>query len=452
MILCIGQNNKSVAVCNPISERNIFTMAKKTVTAVIVGAGHRSMIYADYSLSHPDELRIIGIAEPNEAAARAAINKFSIPKENCFKTALELAEHERIADVVINGTMDKDHVSTSLPLLEKGYDMLLEKPFAVNKEETEKLVAAVKRRGNKVMVCHVLRYSDFYEEIKNVIMNGEIGEIISIQLCEDVSYHHYATSYVRGKWANSDECGTSVMLAKCCHDIDMMTWLMGDAKPETVSSFGSLQYFKKENAPKDSGTRCLLDCKYKDTCNLSAERVYLEIPQKWDFYVWPELHDAPYEEKYENLKNVSPYGRCAFKCNNNVADHQTVIVKFSNGATGSHNLTAGCAYSQRTVRVIGTKGEISGIFEDNKFTVSYINPHSESDHTDKIIDVSERSSASLGHGGGDSALVGDFIKYVRNEKPSVSCTSLADSVAGHLVVFGADESMANGGIPVKISL
>lgn len=423
---------------------------KKPITAIIVGGGHRSFIYADYSLKHPDELKIVGIADPDKSRRDDAAQKFGFSEEYCFNDALELASHGRLADVIINGTMDQDHVATSVPLLECGYDMLLEKPFATNKKEMLELADTVKKHGNKVMICHVLRYSDFYKEIKKLIVNGTLGDIISIQLCEDVSYHHYATSYVRGKWGNSNDSGTSMLLAKCCHDMDLMMWLMGHTEPEYVSSTGSLQYFRKENAPADAGERCMIDCKHVDTCSLSARRIYLDLPGRWDFYVWPELHSASYDEKYEFLKNESPFGRCAFKCNNNVVDHQNVIVKFKDGSTGSHNLTGGCAFSQRIIRVIGTKAEINGTFESQKFTLSYVNPHAEDDHISEVYDLSEKCSASIGHGGGDHALVADFVKYIRNEETSLSCTSIFDSIAGHNAVFAADESMENNGAAVKI--
>lgn len=424
----------------------------KPITAIIVGGGHRAIIYGEYSLTHPDELKVIGIADPDESRRKSAAVKFGFSEEFCFESAEELAKKGKLADVIINGTMDCDHVKTSIPLLECGYDMLLEKPFAVNKEEMTELIDVVNKNQNKVMICHVLRYSEFYKQIKQLISDGELGEIISIQLCEDVSYHHYATSYVRGKWSNSNESGTSMLLAKCCHDMDLMMWLMGDVKPEFVTSTGSLQYFKRENAPVDAGERCMVDCKHVDTCNLSARRIYLDLPGKWDFYVWPEHHDADYQTKYDFLKNESPFGKCAYKCDNNVVDHQTVMVRFENGATGSHNLTAGSAFSQRIIRVIGTKAEINGTFESQKFTLSYVNPHAENDHISKEFDLSESCSAFVGHGGGDHALVSDFIKMINNEPTSISCTEINDSVFGHLAVFSADESMENGGIPVKTSL
>ncbi len=422
---------------------------KKPITAIIVGGGHRSFIYADYALEHPDELQIVGIADPDKSRCEAAVKKYGFAAENCYNSAEELATKGKLADAIINGTMDKDHVKTSLPLLKAGYDMLLEKPFAVNQEEMMTLIDTVKENGNKVMICHVLRYAQFYKQIKQIIHDGKIGDIISIQLCEDVSYHHYATSYVRGKWGNSNKSGTSMLLAKCCHDLDIMMWLMEDVKPEFVTSTGTLQYFNKKNAPADSGERCMVDCKYVDTCNLSARRIYLDMPEKWDFYVWPELHHASYGEKYEYLKNTSPFGKCAFKCDNNIVDHQTVMIQFKGGATGSHNLTGGTAFSQRIVRVIGTKGEINGTFESQKFTVSYINPHKENDHISETFDLSDACSAFIGHGGGDHALVTDFIQFVTGGETSISCTDIIDSISGHMIVFAADKSMQNGGIPIK---
>ncbi len=422
----------------------------RPITAVIVGAGHRSIKYADYSLSHPDELKIAGVAEPSPQKREIARKKYDIPNENVFDSAESLSKKQKFADAVINGTMDKDHVKTSLPLIEKGYDMLLEKPFAVNKNEMDELVSSVKKNGVKVMICHVLRYSDFYKGIKDVIAKDELGKIITICLSEDVSYHHFTTSYVRGKWANKDECGTSSLLAKCCHDIDLMTWLMGDVKPKVVSSFGGLYFYRSENAPLNSGSRCLLDCPIENECPFSAKKIYFDIPEKWDNYVWADLLDSSEREKYDYLKYKSPYGRCAFKCDNNAADHQTVSVQFENGTTGVHVMTGGCAYSKRRVKIVGFKGEINGVFEDGKFTVSVIDPKKESDHTDKIYDFSKISSAGNGHGGGDSALVADFIKFVRGDEPSASCTSIFDSTAGHSVVFAADESALKGGAPVLL--
>ena len=420
-------------------------MTKKPVTAIILGAGHRAMAYADYSVAHPDELKIVGVADPDEYRRNFVRERFGFPENQCFASAEELASVPKFADVVINGTMDEIHVETSIPVLEKGYDMLLEKPFAVNEEELDRLVEVVNRNGNKVMICHVLRYNPVYLNIKNSIISGEIGDVINIQTVEDVSYHHLSTSYVRGKWANSKKCHTSMLLAKCCHDLDLMMWLMGDDKPVSVSSVGSRFHFRPENAPENSGTRCLVDCPRVDYCDYSAKRLYLDHPDSWEVYVWRELEDIenPTDEQRRELLMKSEYGRCMFKCDNDVVDHQSVLVNFASGATGTHNLTGGAAESLRTIRVIGTKGEIYAELENKFVKIKTINPAPNKYFDERIIDLSK--TPDEGHGGADTALTADFIKFIRDDNPSVSCTSIHNSIAGHRIIFLADKSRENNG-------
>lgn len=426
-------------------------MLNRPLDVIIVGGGHRSLTYARLAEREKDKMRIVGVADPDENRRNSIAERFSIPADRCFVSAEELAKAPKFADAVINGTLDHIHVCTSVPLLKAGYDILLEKPFAVNEEEARLLLDTAEKYGRKVMVCFVLRYAPFYREIKDVILSGEIGSIISIQTNEYVSYHHMSTSHVRGKWNNSERCHSSMLLAKCCHDLDIMMWLMGETKPKLISSFGSNMQFVKENAPENSGTRCLVDCPLVDECLYSAKRIYLDHPDRWSFYVWDKLENIKnptIDDKRELLK-TSPYGICAFKSDNNVVDHQTVNVFFENGATGVHTMVGGSATGTRTITVIGTKGMITGDFEEGKFTVSLIDPAPGCEHKDRTVDLKIKDDS---HGGGDLALVRDFISYCRGETPSVSCTGLKDSFAGHLAVFLADKSRENGGTPMSVEL
>ena len=418
---------------------------KKPITAIVLGAGHRAMVYADYSLKHPDELKIVGVADPDEYRRKMVCEKFGFPEENCFVDAEALSKVPKFADAVINGTMDEQHVETSLPLLKMGYDMLLEKPFCVNKAEMKELLDVVNEHKNKVMICHVLRYSPFYLKFKEKIQSGELGDIINIQTIENVSYHHMATSFVRGKWGNSEKCHTSMLLAKCCHDMDIMMWLMSPLKPVTVSSVGARMQYRSENAPKNSGTYCLKDCPLVDTCQYSAKKIYLDHLGSWEFYVWKELESVEnptMEQRIELLKH-SDYGRCIYKCDNDVVDHQSVLINFSNGATGTHNMIGGAAAPLRVLKVTGTKGEIYGEFESNVIKFTKIDPNNENMYVEERLDIEDFDLD--GHGGGDDNLTADFIKFVADEEVSVSCTSIHDSVAGHNIIFLADESReANG--------
>lgn len=418
---------------------------------VIVGGGHRSLTYSELSELKPDMMKIVGIVDPNEFRRNSIAERFSISEENKFSTVEDFVAREKFADAVINGTMDHIHVETSLPILKAGYDILLEKPFAVNEKEMRELVKCANKYNRKIMVCFVLRYAPFYRRIKETLLSGVIGDVVNIQTIEHVSYHHMSTSHIRGKWRNEEECHASMLLAKCCHDIDIMMWLMGNDIPVKVSSFGGLMQFKPENAPENSGTRCLVDCPLVDTCLYSAKRIYLDHPDRWSFYVWDKLEDktnATLEDKRELLK-TSPYGICAYKSDNNVVDHQSLNVQFKSGATGTHNMIGGTAIPQRKIHIIGTKGEIFGTLEDGVFTVSLIDPRPGCEHKDYEVNVKVTDDS---HGGGDLLLTEDFVNYVRDDILSVSCTSINESVKGHLTVFKADESMKNGGMVQDIIL
>lgn len=436
-------------------------MENRPITAIIVGAGHRSFVYGELAKTNPEMLKIVGVADPNPIRRKKAMDYFGFKEDMCFENAEELAKKGKLADTVINGTMDEQHLETAVPLLDAGYDMLLEKPFAPNEEEMRQIVNCAKKNNSKVMICHVLRYTPFYYAIKERIVNGEIGDIINIQTTEHVSYHHLSTSYIRGKWANSDKCHTSMLLAKCCHDLDIIMWMMSETKPKQISSFGGKFQFKPENAPKEAGTICMKDCPLVDTCVYSTKRLYIDHPDRWAFYVWDALEgkkNISIEDKIALMKSDSPYARCIYKCDNNVVDHQSVLINFESGATGTHNMVGGSAEPRREIHIIGTKGEIFGNFEESKFTVLKIDPSPDAHNEEcDVEEVDLRVTGDMvgaygGHGGGDERLAADFVKFIRGEKPSLACTSIFDSVAGHLSVYLADKSRENGGMPMDVKL
>lgn len=423
-------------------------MSKKLITAVIVGAGHRSMLYASYAKEHPEEFQITGVVEPDPTRRQIAAETFGVAAENCFTSVEELLVGAKLADAAINGTMDHLHVVTSIPLLEAGYDLLLEKPFAIHQEEARQLVEVARRTGRKVMICHVLRYAPFYSSIWERVAAGEIGEILNLQLAEHVSFHHMATAYVRGKWNSREVCGSPMLMAKCCHDLDLLTWFKSGIDPVRVSSSGSRMHFRPEKAPAGAGTRCLVDCPIEESCVYSAKKLYLDTPDRWSFYVWGDLEEggkAPYEQKVETLQTTSPFGRCVWRSDNDVVDHQTVAVEFADGATATLNMVGGTARPSRQIYLLGTEGEIEGRFEDSKFVIRRPNPDDiELEYTEEVVDLKltgAMDGSQGGHGGGDMRLVADFVAVLRGGKPSFSCTSLEDSIHGHAIGFAADQAM-----------
>lgn len=415
----------------------------QAVTAIIVGAGHRAMIYASYAKQHPDRLRIAGVVEPDDERRSLAASLYGIPEDRCFRDVQELAGLPKLADAAINGTMDRQHIETTLPLLEAGYHVLLEKPIGVSMDEILTLRSAARRNKRKVMICHVLRYAPFYAAIRKRLAAGEIGEIVNIQTAEHVSYHHMAVSFIRGKWANEERCGSPMLMQKCCHDLDLVAWLMGGVEPVRVASFGGLVHFRPENAPEGAGRRCLADCRIEASCPYSAGKHYLDRGW-WGFYAWPndylgkEMDEA---EKLRYLREESPYGRCVWHCDNDVVDRQSVAVEFANGCTATHNMVGGTSRPCRTIYLIGTKGEIQGTLEDGSFTVRTPALDRDSGYAEErvTVDVTDDS-----HGGGDLLLVEDFVRVLQGEEPSISYTLLDESVYGHAIGFAAELSRKQG--------
>lgn len=412
-------------------------------SCILVGAGHRALAYAR---ACPERVDVVGVADPSELRRAQCAEMFDLKPSQCYESAESLAEHPKRADFVINGTMDHQHVPTSLPLLERGYDILLEKPFATNEEEMWRLVETVRRTRRKVVICHVLRHTPFYSAIRRRVADGAIGEILNVQATEHVSYHHMAVGYVRGKWNRTDFCQSTMLMAKSCHDLDIIAWMKTGIRPATVASFGGNFQFVPEKAPPGAGTRCVVDCPIEADCPYSARKHYLDHPHRWSFYVWDSLEhieEPTLEDKLESLK-TSPYGRCVWKTDMNVVDHQSVLLEFEDGCTATLNMIGGAAKPSRSIHLVGTRGEIQGCLEDSAFVVRAIDPRPGHEYSEDTVDLNvtgDMTGARGGHGGGDGRLVSDFLDYLEGKEPSLSTTSIEDSVAGHLIGFCANRSL-----------
>lgn len=414
------------------------------LTAVIIGAGHRAVGYARKGR---DSIRVVGIADPRDQRREMIADEFGIPAKHQFRTAEDLARAPKFADVAINGTMDHQHVPTSLPLLRAGYDILLEKPFAVHEAEMWELVEAAREHKRTVMICHVLRYAPFYAAIRQRVIDDAIGRILNVQTVEHVSSHHMDVGFIRGKWARKSVSGSSMLMAKCCHDLDIIAWMKSGTPPLRVASFGGNYQFKPEDAPKGASERCLVDCPIESDCLYSARKIYLDHPNRWSFYVWEcfeGVENPTIEQKFESLKTDNPHGRCVWKTETEMVDHQSVVVEFVDGATATHNMIGGTAKPSRSIHLLGTHGEIQGVFEDSKFVVRRIAPERSENFTEEVVDLTiggDMHGAFGGHGGGDERLVEDFVRVVRGEQPSISTTQIEDSISSHLIGFSADRAM-----------
>ena len=254
-----------------------------------------------------------------------------------------------------------------------------------------------------------------------------------------------ALAFVRGKWKSRAETGSSLLMAKCCHDLDLIMWMKSGIRPIAVSSFGSNIHFRPDKAPAGAGARCLVDCEIEADCPYSARKHYLDLEDPWGLYVWKALdHPDPTPEERVELLETSDYGRCVWRSDNDTVDHQSVAIEFEDGATATHNMVGGAPRPLRTIHILGTTGEIYGVFEDSRFVVRRMDPGREREYAEEVVDLKvtgDMHGARGGHGGGDLRLVADFLRFVSGEPPSISCTTIEDSISGHLVGFRADQAM-----------
>ncbi len=419
----------------------------RPISVIIVGMGARASIYSMVALTNPELLKVVGVVETNPERRDHARLMFDLPDEHCFTSVDELVAIPRFADAVINCTMDRLHVQTSLPLLRHGYDLLLEKPYALSDEEGQPLIECARETGRKVMVCHVLRYTPFYRAMRRVIALGSIGEVINIHMANQVGYLHESVSFVRGKYAREEICGSGMLLTKCSHDLDIMSWLMGENTPATISSVGGVIQFKEEKAPEGAGTHCLNNCPLERECPFSARRLYIKYPLRWANNVWHDTNSTPAsdEEKEAILRQPdNPFSRCVYRCNISIVDHQSVLIHFRDGATGTFSMNGGASTPRRIIHITGTRGEIYGDFEEECFHVRQMDPAAPGGYTERTLDMSDFQQGDA-HGGGDRSIVLDFIALLRGERTSPGCPTLEDSITGHRMVFLAEKSRLAGG-------
>lgn len=409
-----------------------------------MGFGDRGQIYASYAKKCPDKFEVVGCVDPDPVRLALARSTYNLSEKNCFINPDDFYARDKLCDAVINATMDSLHYETTMPLLDKGYHVLLEKPVSCNPSELRDLEQSAKRNNRVLMVCHVLRYAPFYTKIKSILSSGELGRVIHMYASENVGIAHVLSSYIRGKWGSERECGSGMLMAKCCHDIDLLLWLKGDSAVDEVSSFGARSVFTSGNKPSDAGTRCTVDCKREATCPYSAKKLYLDHDE-FPFLVWSgvpgkDWREISRSEREKLLATTSPHGLCAY-ADRDLVDHQSVIMRFADGATATLDMTGGATRAGREIHIVCECGEIEGFLESNEFVVRrYVADEVRFDEEKVLI----KEDVSGAHSGGDLRLAADFVSMVAGEKPSVSCTSIADSVAGHLAVIAAEISRRQG--------
>ena len=411
----------------------------------IIGVGSRGgETYGSYFNERKDLFRITSLCEikPDRLAKYQKI--FGVDKDQCFVDEKEFFKEKR-ADLVVISTLDADHIRHALMAINVGYDILLEKPISAKEDELHMLYEEANKKGVKILVCHVLRYTVAMQKLKELLDNNEIGRLISIDHLENVAYWHQAHSFVRGNWRIKEETAPMI-LAKCCHDLDLLTWF-ANSNCKSLSSYGDLYYFKKENAPEGATPRCV-DCPHMKDCPYSAYDIYI---RRWKEQGSPE-NCWPYNVLSDELLTEDvllkaikegPYGRCVFMCDNDVVDCQSVNIEFENGVMANLKMTGFDKYPGRVIHFFGTTGEIQ--FNEQLGTIKLLKFGKE----DTTWNISELAKDLRGHGGGDI----EMMKYLHRTLiagKNFEYSTLEASIESHMMALAAEKSRLSGGKTIKL--
>ena len=396
---------------------------------VLIGAGQRGMIYAEYAFLC-GVADIAAVADPSAERRALAAERFDIPAERVYADADDLFAAGKLGDAAIIASMDRDHFAQAMKALDLGYPLLLEKPISPDPAECLAIEKKANALGLPVVVCHVLRYSPFFRTLKQIIKSGELGKIVAIQHNENVGNFHIAHSFVRGNWRNT-ALSSPIIMQKSCHDMDLLVWLIGsDCK--SISSYGSLAYFNEAHAPQGSAERCL-DCPVAKDCRFDARKAYLPVMGSW-----PATVLTGDQTKDGLLKAIEegPYGRCVYRCDNDVCDNQTVQMEFENGVHASFVLSGFTTRMNRTLKIMCEDGEIRATEESNTIEVTKFTSNSVEPVEQRVIHPQTIVGA---HGGGDTGLMVDYLEMVI-KGDVMPDSAIGRSVESHIMAYAAEVS------------
>jgi predicted dehydrogenase len=442
---------------------------------VLVGAGARGKdAYGRWIARNRAQAKLLAVAEPRDTRREQCAAQHGIPKSMRFADWRELFARGKLADACIVATQDHDHVEPALAAMAAGYHVLLEKPMAPTEAECRGLVEASEATGVTLRICHVLRYTRFFSAIKTAVESGMLGQIATIRHSENVSYWHYAHSYVRGNWRNTAEA-SPLILAKSCHDLDILCWIAG-APPRAVQSFGSQEYFRADKAPSGAPLRCTDGCPHQEGCPWYAPRMYVNgtpvlknvglsrgsflgllarffgtepFDRLWDWKEWPAAtisDDLSRGARLEALR-TGPYGRCVYRCDNDVVDRQVVSMQFDSGVVATFTLHGHSYHEGRQIRIDGSAGSLEGEFGLAGEELTFF------DHRRGGRKVLWRSRNPFkGHGGGDERLMEDFTAQIGSAPRGAGVPGARGSaraaLQSHLLCFAAERSRREGRVIV----
>ncbi|MBR6633846.1 MAG: Gfo/Idh/MocA family oxidoreductase [Clostridia bacterium] len=338
----------------------------------IIGLGARSVAYTKNLQTYFKEHKIISVCDIDEERLTNYVEFFfKDEKPDVYTDYKELLKDTRL-DAVIITTPDYAHREIVLDAMDRDVHIILEKPIEASAERALDIYRRAKGYKKNIMLGFVLRYTPIVERLKAMIDSGEVGEIVSISASENLAPSH-SSSYMR-RWHRYNRYSGGMMNTKCCHDIDVIRFLVG-SDVKKVSAIGRLGIYTH----RDGVAEHCCDCPEKDTCLYS-------------------FNYAGYKSKtrFDCMEDI-----CVYNSEKDVIDSESMLVEFENGVNLAYELSMASAEETRKGTINCTKATIE--YHVTNRTIKII-PRGDGEPI--YITLPEAVS---GHGGGDLGLLKRFF-------------------------------------------
>lgn len=391
----------------------------------IIGAGLRGTY--EYALcldKYFDNCEIIAVVEKRKGRREVFKQKYKIKDEYVFENLELFLKKDKIVDSVIITSGDDSHYEHAKLLIEKGYNVFIEIPVANTLDRLVHLNDLCEENKENVFVAsNLLRYNHVINKLKDIIETKELGELINIQYNDNIGYWKFAHDYIRGSWRNSSDT-SPLILNKGCSDIDTLLYLTG-SKCKKVSAFGDLKHTTSDKFKLNMSESCM-NCSIEQECPYSAKKIYLQDDKKEKFSV----HIEPTDENLLKILAEGPYGRCIYRCDNNVVDNMINILEFENGVKATLNLSAFSKESEISINLMFSHGEvIVSLLKEEIIIKKFINDKAD------IINLKSNNKEKE-----ECIAIKDFLKSILDRDFSNNKSTVKSTIESHIIAFALEYS------------
>jgi len=360
----------------------------------VIGCGGMGRNIVNRVLALSPRVKVRAICDPDARSIAKALEKWA-PAPRVYEDHRELSAASDV-DWVMIASWNCFHREQTIAALEAGKHVFCQKPLATTLDDCAAMLAAWRQSGRMFNIGFTLRYSPHYRRIKQLLDEGAVGQIVSMEFNETIGFNH--GGYIMGDWRRLRQYAGTHLLEKCCHDVDLVNWMVG-SRARRVASFGGLDFFKPENL------------RHMDR-------------------IGPDKNGRPAYQTWPGLVRLNP-----FTSDKDIVDNQVAILEYENGVRATFHTNCNAGLPERRMYILGTEGALRADLGEGAIQVQRIGFDTQCE------DISTETDAK-GHGGGDAVLSQELVDSMLEGKPP--SVGMEEGARSAVTCFAIDDAMDQG--------